>query len=79
MSPQTNPQANPMTNPQVEARMDPLMRSVRSFEAARAALGMPGVSCAADLTRLDALVRRYPMQARYILRQIDGLPRPDEA
>jgi hypothetical protein len=79
MSPQTDAQVKPLPNPQVEAPMDPLMRSIRSFEAARAALAMPDVSCAADLTRLDALVRRYPRQARYILRQIDDLPRPYEA
>ncbi|MGI5225923.1 hypothetical protein [Actinoallomurus sp. CA-142502] len=65
MSPRTSP-------PQAEG--DPLTRSIRSFEAARAALGMPGVSWAADLTRLDALVRRYPMQARSILCQIETSP-----
>jgi hypothetical protein len=64
--------------PAVEAKTDPLMRSIRSFEAARKALGMPGVSWAVDLTRLDALVRRYPEQARSILRQIDAAGRGRE-
>jgi hypothetical protein len=50
---------------------DELMRSVNDFLAVLDATGSQGVSEAAELTRLDRLVRRYPEAARKSLELYD--------
>lgn len=50
---------------------DELMRSIDALHAALDAIGVPGVSEAAELIRLDRLVRRYPEAARKSLELYD--------
>lgn len=48
----------------------PLGHVVASTRAARAALGMPDVPWAAEYEELEALIRRHPAYAAYLLRRI---------
>ncbi|MEV5746649.1 hypothetical protein AB0L00_02430 [Actinoallomurus sp. NPDC052308] len=58
---------------------DELMRSVARFRAALDAIDSPDVSAAAELIRLDRLVRRYPEAARKSLELRDRQRGPHRA
>lgn len=48
----------------------PLGHIIETTRNAHAALGMPGVSWAADYAQLETLMRRHPAYAEYLLRLI---------